>query len=115
MERSTGATYVVGKGDEGRPGDEVARGDALRDPDQVLRNHPARAEVEVADLAVAHLPFGKADTQAARLEQGPGLPGPESLPGGRIRQGDGVAFALGAIAPPIQYDQDYGALRPRYL
>ena len=50
---------------------ELAALDALGDADEVLRHHPAGAEVEVAHLAVAHLAFGQADGQAAGVEQGP--------------------------------------------
>ena len=45
-----------------------AVGDRLVDAREVLLDDGARAEVEVADLAVAHLPVGQADRAAARVE-----------------------------------------------
>ena len=43
-----------------------AVGDRVVDPGQVLLDDRAGAEVEVADLGVAHLPVGQADVAAAR-------------------------------------------------
>ena len=40
-------------------------GDGLGDARQVLVNDAPRAEVQVADLRVAHLPVGQAHVQAA--------------------------------------------------
>ena len=45
--------------EERRPGEERAVGDRGVDPRQVLEDRAARAEVEVADLGVAHLPLGQ--------------------------------------------------------
>src|SRR5207247_11370632 len=44
---------------------ELARGDGLVNPSQVLRNNSAGAQVEVADLRVAHLPSGHANVSSA--------------------------------------------------
>ncbi len=80
--------------------------DALGDPHEVLRHHPAGAEVEVADLAVPHLPFGQADGQAAGVQQGPRVRRPEPVPDRRRGQLDRVAVVLAPVAPAVQHDQD---------
>ena len=48
--------------------EERAVGDGRADPWQVLENAEPRAEVEVPDLAVAHLPGGQADGLAGCLQ-----------------------------------------------
>ncbi len=42
---------------------------AIVDAHEVLHHHAARAEVQVADLAVAHLPFGQSDGEPRGVEQ----------------------------------------------
>ena len=80
--------------------------DALGDADQVLGDHAAGAEVQVADLAVAHLAFGEADGESAGVEQGARKALPEPVPDRGGGQLDGVAFALGPVAPAVQNHQD---------
>ena len=46
--------------------EEAAVGDRVVDPRQVLLDDRAGAEVEVADLGVAHLPVRQADVAARR-------------------------------------------------
>ena len=48
--------------------EEAAVGDRVVDPRQVLLDDRAGAEVEVADLGVAHLPVGQADVAALGRE-----------------------------------------------
>ena len=50
--------------------EEAAVGDRVVDPGQVLLDDRAGAEVEVADLGVAHLPVGQADVAALGGELG---------------------------------------------
>ena len=86
---------------------ELAALDALGDADQVLGHHPAGAEVQVAHLAVAHLPFRQADGQAAGLEQG----ARSTTPRAGARPGvEASSMALPSrsvpVAPAVQHDQD---------
>ncbi len=80
--------------------------DALGDSDQILGDHPARPDVQVADLAVAHLGFGKSHGQSTGVQQGAGEALPEPMPDRGGSQLDGVAFALGPVAPAVQNEQD---------
>ena len=84
---------------------ELAPLDALRDAHEILRHHAPGAEVEVAHLAVAHLADGEPDGESARVEQRAGVAVPEPLPGGRVRERDGIALALGPVAPPVEHHE----------
>ena len=79
---------------------------ALGDPHQILRHHPPGTEVQVANLTVSHLPLGKPDRQAARIQKGPGKRAPQPVPNGRRCQLDRVALPLGPVAPAVQDHQD---------
>ena len=52
---------------------QLAVRDRLVNPGQVLINDPARAEVEMADLGVSHLPCGQPDVLAARAQRSAGI------------------------------------------
>ena len=80
--------------------------DALGDADQILGDHPAGADVQVADLAVPHLAFGEADGKAAGVEQGARKASPEPVPDRGGSQLDGVSFALAPVPPAVQNHQD---------
>ena len=71
-------------------------------------NHAAGAQVQVADLAVAHLAFGESDGQAARLEQRMWLGGPEPVPDGGVAEFDGVAVAFSPVSPAVEHNERYG-------
>jgi hypothetical protein len=80
-------------------------GDAPGNADDVLRDDPAGAEVQVSHLGVAHLPFGEADGQSARVEQGARPCRPEAVPDRGFAQLDRVRLAFGPVAPPVEHDQ----------
>ena len=63
-----GAAAVADGRQEHRVPRERAIGDLGVDARQVLEDRPPGAEVEVADLAVAHLAHGQADGAAGRVE-----------------------------------------------
>ena len=46
---------------------------ALADAGQILKHHPAAADVGVAYLAVAHLPLGQAHVQSGGGQGGVGI------------------------------------------
>ena len=47
---------------------QFAVSDRFVDPGQVLINNPSRAEVEMADLGISHLPFGQPHVLPARAQ-----------------------------------------------
>jgi hypothetical protein len=84
---------------------EGARLNALGDSHQILRHDAAGTEVQVPHLAVAHLSFGQADSEAARLQQRPGRARPEPVPHRGIRQLDRIALALFPVSPSVEDDE----------
>ena len=84
---------------------EAAVGDRVIDPGQVLLDDRPGAEVEVADLRVAHLPFGQPDIGALGGELGMGKVGPEAIEDGGRGKRDRVAWARLGHAPAIEDDQ----------
>ena len=61
MQRSRAGDRAVARGEERGPLEERSVGDRGIDPRQVLEDRASRAEVQVADLGVAHLPRRQAD------------------------------------------------------
>ncbi len=66
----------------------------------------AGADVEVADLAVAHLAFGKADERAAGVDERVGIFAQQAVIGGLAGERDGVGFGFGAVSPAVEDDED---------
>ncbi len=66
----------------------------------------AGADVEVADLAVAHLAFGQADERAAGVDERVGILAQQAVVGGLAGECDGVGFGFGAVAPAVEDDED---------
>ena len=85
--------------------EEAAVGDRVVDPGQVLLDDGAGAEVEVADLGVAHLPLGKADVAPLGRELGVGELRPEPVEDRRLGDRDRVAGAGLGDAPAVEDDQ----------
>ena len=71
-----------------------AVGDRLVDARQFLVNDAARAEIQVADFAVAHLPGGQADVLARGAEAALRIGLVEILVEGELGQQRRVAFLL---------------------
>ena len=68
--------------------------DRLVDPEDVLLDDPARSQVQVADLAVPHLPVGQADRLSRCVETSAGEPLPEAVEDGGPGERDRVSLAL---------------------
>ena len=92
---------------------EAPVGDRLVDADEVLVENAARADRQVADLGVAHLPGREAYCLAGSLERGVWVLGPEAVEDGRVRQLDRVPRARRRAAPAVEDDERYevGAAR----
>ncbi len=85
--------------------EEAAVGDGVVDPGQVLLDDRAGAEVEVADLRVAHLPVGEPDVAALGGELRVRVTLPEAVEDRRLGEGDRVAGAGLGQAPAVEDDQ----------
>src|SRR3954470_5317976 len=87
--------------------DQGAVGDRLVDTHQVLVEPPARADRQVADLGVPHLPGREPGGLARRLDRRVRVLGPETVEHGRLRQVDGISWTGGRAAPSVQDDERY--------
>src|SRR6187397_892466 len=86
VESASGVFHVSAERDQGLEVEEAATRNALVDAHEVLRHHASGAEVEVPDLAVAHLALGETDGQPACVEQRMWLGGPEPVPDGGVAE-----------------------------
>ncbi len=84
---------------------ELAVLDREVDPGEVLHDHRAGAEVEVADLGVAHLALGQADGAPARGQLGVRIALPERIEHRRGRERNRVPGPRLGDAPPIENDE----------
>ena len=73
----------------------------VADARQVLHDHAARADVEMADFRIAHLPAGQADVLARGVQEGMGVLRPELVEGGCPRLPDGIVGRILAPAPTV--------------
>ncbi len=80
-------------------------GDQKIDARDVHVNDSAGADVHVAYFAVAHLAFGQADVGTGRVDERVRIFLQQVVVGGLAREGDGVAFCFGAVAPSVEYGQ----------
>ena len=90
---------------QGFVGREFAALDGTVDACQILVDDPARAEVHVSHLGVAHLAAGQPDAGSGSVQ--PGLHGarPQPVPMRRTGRVDGVVVGLVAEPPAIEHDQ----------
>ena len=81
--------------------------DVQGDPGQVLEHHPARADVGVAHLAVAHLPFGQSHVQTGGGQAAKTVPCKKPVQVWRVSRGNGVVPRPGGIgkSKAVQNDQ----------
>src|SRR5215212_4926895 len=85
--------------------------DGGEDSNEILHHNAACAQVQVPDLAVAHLPTGKANPDARCFEERAGRMLPDGVPGWCARERDGVSFFLRPVAPSVENDESNGARR----
>ena len=75
----------------------------LGDPGQILEHHPARADVGVTHLGVAHLPLRQAHVHAGGRQLAAGVLGKDLVQVGGTGGGNGVA---GLVAPQAKTVHD---------
>ena len=97
--------------DEGRVLEELTGLDRPVDPHEVLEDHAARADRQVPDLGVPHLPRREPDVLARRAQGRVGVARPEIVEDGRVRQLDRVPGAGRRTAPPVEDDERYERVR----
>ena len=85
--------------------EEAAVGDRVVDPGQVLLDDRPGAEVQVADLGVAHLAVGQADVAALGGEPGVREALPEPVEDRRLGERDRVAGPGLGEAPAVEDDE----------
>ena len=85
-----------------------AVGDRLIDARHDLGDHPAGADIHMADLGIAHLVVGQADIGARGGEQAMGTARHETVPDRGMGLGDGVVLHRLAIAPAVEDAQHDG-------
>ena len=106
MEAAAGAAAGALAGGEQRLVlEEGAVGDRVVDPGQVLLDDRPGAEVEVADLGVAHLPVGQADVATLGREPGVREALPEVVEDRGLGERDRVAGPGLGQAPAVEDDE----------
>ena len=94
---------------EGRRLLDLAGRDGVADPRQVLHHDAAGADIEMADLGIAHLSRRQADVAAGGAQERVRPGGPQSVERGRLGLPDGVVGGFLAPAPAVQHDQHHRA------
>ena len=92
--------------EERRALEERAVGDGGVDPRQVLQDRPAGAEVQVADLGVAHLPRRQTDGVLGGSQRGVRPAREQAAPVRHRGGGDRVGGRVAADPEPIEDDED---------
>ena len=92
---------------QGGVGGQCAVRDGGIDAADVLIDDAAGAEVEMADLGIAHLAAGQPDLGAAGLQQRLRARRHEPVVDRRRGLGDGVVLGFRAVAPAVQYAQHH--------
>ena len=74
---------------------------------EILVEDAARANRQVADLGVAHLPLRKTNRSAGSVERRVGVAGPERVEDRRVGELDRVPGTRRRAAPPVEDDERY--------
>ena len=85
---------------------ELARGDRGVDAGDVHLHNAAGADVQVAHLAVAHLPVGQPHKVVAGLDERVGILAQQLVVVGLLGQRNGVVGGFGAVAPSVEDGQN---------
>src|SRR5919199_6212947 len=95
------------RGDERGVLEEGALSDRAVYALEVLVEDPSRPDGQVPDLGVPHLPGGKADRLAGRLQRRVRIARPESVEDRRLRELDRVPRPRRRTAPAVEDDERY--------
>jgi len=90
---------------QGGIGEEMAAADGAIDAGEFLVDDTAGADVEVADLGVAHLSARQSHRRFGRIDGGVGAGLPEFIPVGFVRAGDGIVILAFAATESIQNNE----------
>ena len=101
------AFAALESGREGRILEEGAVLDRLVHAHQILKEHSAGADRQVADLAVSHLSRRQPDRAGRGLERGMRKGSPEPVEVRSLRELDGVASSGRRAAPAVEDDEGY--------
>ena len=105
MQSTTGGLRVLDGGEQDGVREEFAILDHQLNAGAVHVNDTASSDIEMADLAVAHLTVGQADKFAAGLHERVGILAQQAIVGGFAGKRDGVGFGFGAVAPAVEDDE----------
>ena len=94
------------RGEGGRLGDAAVR-DGVADAHQFLLHHAAGADIQVADLGVAHLAVRQSDIAAGGVQEGVRAGLPQAGEGRGLRQAHGVVRAVLTPAEAVEDHQHY--------
>src|SRR6202040_3233365 len=83
-------------------------GDEHIDAGHIHVHDTTSADVEMPDLAVAHLPLREADERARSVNQRVGELFDQRIVGGFAGQGDGVALCFRAVTPAVEHGEHDG-------
>jgi hypothetical protein len=87
---------------------DLAARDGAADPRQILHDHAAGPDVEMADLGIAHLPGRQADRLARGVQEAVRTALPQPVEGRRPGLQDGIVGGVLAPAEAVQNDQHDG-------
>jgi len=85
---------------------EAAVRDRLVDAGNVHADDAACAEIEMADLGVAHLAVRKTDKVVAGVNEGAGKLFDKAVVDRLARKRDGIAMSIGTVTPPVEDSKD---------
>ena len=86
---------------------DVAVGDGAADARQILHDHAPGADIEMADLGIAHLAAGQADVVAGSVQKAVRPVPPQPVEGRRLGLADGVVGGIVAPTPAVQDHQHH--------
>jgi hypothetical protein len=90
---------------QGRVFADIAAGDQLIDARDLHLDDAPGADIEMADLAVAHLPFGQADERPIGADERVRVLFPKAIEIGLAGHGDGVVGGIGVVSPAVHDGQ----------
>ena len=87
---------------QGRQVRDLAFGERLVDARQILQHDPARPDIGVADLGIAHLAVGQPDIVLARIELGVRPAAHQLVPDRGFGPADRIIGAVRPLAPAVE-------------